>query len=211
MGELHRGVFVARDADEGVHPGRDVVAAIEVCAARDHAPDRRVRVERPLAYPGHREILAGEPELRRRLHAQEAVVRPAGTAHGTGSAEDPDRAPLHEPDAAGMEQTAEPAQTEVEDRGSLLEELSLLRKEEREPGQVDLLVVGLHLGEIRIGREVQREIRGGAVAHIEARLATVVAGHVERVRRLVELRLTLPPAQHVRRHVGRRPAMDSLE
>jgi len=63
---------------------------------------------------------------------------------------------LHEPDATGVKQPAErPTQAEVEDRRTLLKELALLGKEQREARQVDLLVVSLDLREVGVRGDVE--------------------------------------------------------
>ena len=57
---------------------------------------------------------------------------------------------------------------ELKNATTLQEELSLLRKEQVEPGQVDLLLVDLHLGEIGVHGEVGGQVLGHAELHIES-------------------------------------------
>ena len=61
-------------------------------------------------------------------------------------------------DAAVEEAVCESAGIEIEGRRALLEELALLGEEEGEAGEVDLLIVRLHLGEVGVDREVQGQI-----------------------------------------------------
>ena len=53
---------------------------------------------------------------------------------------------------------AKPAGREVEHAGPLEEELSLLGEEQAEPREVDLLVVDFGLREIRVHREIERQV-----------------------------------------------------
>ncbi len=55
----------------------------------------------------------------------------------------------------------------VQEAQILEEELPLLREEEAEPRQVDLLIVGLHLRKVRIDRDVQGELRSDAQLEIQ--------------------------------------------
>jgi hypothetical protein len=66
-----------------------------------------------------------------------------------------------DPPVAKSKVEARSSRREVEGRGPLLEELSLLGEEQREPSQVDLFIVGLDLGEVRVHGEVQRQVGGG--------------------------------------------------
>ena len=56
---------------------------------------------------------------------------------------------------------------ELEGGGVLEEEGPLFGEEEREAGQVDLLVVRLHLGEVGVRGQVHGEVRGDAPLHVE--------------------------------------------
>ena len=60
--------------------------------------------------------------------------------------------------------------TELEDARVLEEEVALLRKEQAEPRQVDLLLVGLDLREVGVDGEVPRQAARDAVLHVEAGL-----------------------------------------
>ncbi len=76
-------------------------------------------------------------------------------------------------DATGKEQqqvgrAKELLGAEVEDAGVFQEEVALLGEEEGEARQVDLFVVGLHLGEVRVERQVEREPGGQAELRIGA-------------------------------------------
>ncbi len=57
---------------------------------------------------------------------------------------------------------------EVEDAGAFEEEIAKLREEQAEPRQVDLLLVRLHLREVRVVGEVQREAGREAVLQVQA-------------------------------------------
>ena len=59
----------------------------------------------------------------------------------------------------------------VEDAGILEKELALLRKELRELGEVDLLLVGLHLREVRVHGDVEREPLRDAVFQVHSRVS----------------------------------------
>jgi hypothetical protein len=71
--------------------------------------------------------------------------------------------------------TREGPHREVEDAAALLEEAATLRIEEREAVEVDLLVVRLDLREVGVERDVQREIAGERMAHVETGLARGLA------------------------------------
>jgi hypothetical protein len=60
---------------------------------------------------------------------------------------------------------------EVEDAAAFLEEAPPLGKEERKAVEVDLLVIRFDLGEVGIDREVEGEVSGKRVAHVDAELA----------------------------------------
>jgi len=85
-----------------------------------------------------------------------------------------------EPDAAREEHLHERRlarvalrQTELEDAGVLQEELALLGEEEGEAGEVDLLLVGLDLGEVGVEREIEREAARDPPLEVEAQLDVV--------------------------------------
>ena len=65
---------------------------------------------------------------------------------------------------------------EPEDALPLQEELSLLREEETESRQVDLLLVHLDLGEVGVVGEVGREVLGYAIFYVQARVGVAVVG-----------------------------------
>src|SRR6185503_13104340 len=81
-------------------------------------------------------------------------------------------APALEADAAAVEQGRSIAAivigaAEVEDTLVLEKEVSLLGEEQAEPGQVDLLLVGLDLGEIGVVGEVGGEAAGDTVLDVD--------------------------------------------
>ena len=67
-----------------------------------------------------------------------------------------------------MEQAVAPASVVVEDSGSLLKELSLLGEEQRESGQIHLLVVCFYLRKVGVDRQIEREVVCDIVLKIDA-------------------------------------------
>ena len=91
--------------------------------------------------------------------------------HNAPAAEDAKGCPfVGEADAPGVEELVVFAEGEAEGRGPLLEELTLLGKEEAEAVEVHLQRVGLHLGEVGIDRQIQGEVAGEPVLHVESHL-----------------------------------------
>ena len=75
--------------------------------------------------------------------------------------------------AARVEEPRAVRRHEVEQAAAFLEETAPLGKEQRKPVERDLLLVGLHLGEVGVQREVEREIARKRIANVDARpLAT---------------------------------------
>jgi hypothetical protein len=72
---------------------------------------------------------------------------------------------------AGGVAAAEPEQPAV-----LEEELALFRKEQAEPGEVDLLLVGFRLREIRVVGEVGGQVLGQAILHVDAEVRIRLVG-----------------------------------
>ena len=70
-----------------------------------------------------------------------------------------------------MKQTSAAGRDEVEEAGILLEEPPPLRKEQRKAIERDLLLVGLHLREVGVRRQVEREVRREGIARVDADLA----------------------------------------
>ena len=124
---------------------------------------------------------------------------------------DSDRASIMNADAAAVEKSIGLAETEVEDARALLKEHSLLGKEQRESREVDLLVVCLHLGEICVQGEIEREVARWSVLDIEASFeGRPVLARIGRFG-LVEREGALAPAQQVRRDVEGFLALQSFE
>ena len=63
-----------------------------------------------------------------------------------------------------------PPGPELEQSGALEEELPLFRKEEVEPGEVDLDVVRLDLGEVGVPGEIERQVGGQPVLQVQTGL-----------------------------------------
>ena len=66
---------------------------------------------------------------------------------------------------------------EGEDSLILEKELTLFRKEQTEPGEVDLLLVGFDLREIGVVGEVGGQVPGNAVFHVEPDVTGDVVGN----------------------------------
>ena len=71
-------------------------------------------------------------------------------------------------DAAAEEDVGRSIVAELEELGTLQEELPFFRIEEAEAAQVDLDVVHFHLGEVGVVGQVQGEARCEAVLHVQA-------------------------------------------
>ena len=69
-----------------------------------------------------------------------------------------------------------PTYPEIEDSPPFEKELPLLREEETEPGQVDLLLVHLDLREIRVEREIRRQVLGDSVLDIQPSIRVNIVG-----------------------------------
>src|SRR5690349_4267026 len=106
-----------------------------------------------------------------RLRVQHAhLPRPEPTVHATAGEDRHGRAARVEPDAARIEELHPPRRPEVEEPTRFQEEPALLREEERKPGQVDHLLIGLHLREVRADREIRRQRWRYAYLRIHAAL-----------------------------------------
>ena len=104
---------------------------------------------------------------------------------------------------------------EREGAGVLDEEVPLLRKEERKAGQVDLLLVDLDLGEVRVVREVERQPRRDPELHVEpdVGLAACAPFLDQRPRLVLHERVGLHPQVESRPHApesGQRPRLRHL-
>ena len=132
-----------------------------------------------------------------RLHVQRADAERSGLPRQTTTTANEHRPAVLEPDTPAEKENrraaAEPTAgeetragvppgtpAEVEDPLPLKEELALLRKKEAKARQVDLLLVNLHLREIRVVGEVGRQ----AVRDSELRLDAEVAAAAVRERRI---------------------------
>ena len=173
--------------------------------SEDRSPNSRAQAH-------HREVVGRDhPGDLLGLHVQEAQVVVAGLPRKPGAAEDGHRcAPGPDPDPAAEEEVHRTPLSHGEVAGVLEEEGPLLGEEEVEPGEVDLLVVHLHLGEVGVVGEVHVEARGdadlGVHAEIGVRLhldfgGVVAAGRSERVGRDLEVpgAAEFQPVQFARR------------
>ena len=98
--------------------------------------------------------------------AEEEGRRIPGWEHARRRVEDCPRGPAEAAEAGHP--------PEVEDALALEEELALLREEQAEPRQVDLLLVDLHLREVGVVGEVRRQVLGQAVLHVDAAVSVAV-------------------------------------
>ena len=141
------------------------------------------------AHAQHGVVVAGVGLVRFALHRHRAEAEAADAAGEPQAAvERVDFARVVQPDAPAEEQQqillgrteardgARVARNvaEVEDAGVLEEELALLRVEEAELGQVDLLLVGFGLREVWVDRDVERQRRRHAQLEVDADLAVAV-------------------------------------
>ena len=93
----------------------------------------------------------------------------ANLAGHTAAADDWDlRALVTDPDPPGEEDLDLPGTSDGEETGVLQEERPLLRKEQVEPVEVDLLVIDLDLCEVRVVGQIKRQARGNAVLEVGA-------------------------------------------
>ncbi len=180
--------------------------------AREDASHVGVLVQHATAQARDPEILRGQRIRRLRLEVQKTHVPLTDAAHEAGAPIDADRPPVGESQRPRVEETVVPAQPVLEVRRPLLEEAPLLGKEEREPRQVHLLVVGLHLSEVRVDRDVQGEVGREADPGVHTALADIVgAPQVLCSGRAQGMRVARS-GQRVRRDVGGGAArLDPLE
>ena len=167
-------------AVDGVGP---VVVAVRRQRAGALAVDDQHAGPAPVAVlaaePRDGEVVAVEVPQLVGLHVQEADVEPAGPTGQAGAAEDGHGHAAAQADPAAEEEFgAAPERgpaADAEETGVIQEEGSLLGEEQAETVQVDLLIVGLHLGEVGVDRHVEREARGDAVLEVHADFAVVDA------------------------------------
>ena len=163
-------------------------------------PDLRARQDVAAVAPDE-EAVAGVAERRLRVDVHRGDVVAVHLAGEPRSADDGDRLPpVRQADAPREEEVGHPpeaaaARPDVEHPGVFEEEVALLRKEEREAGQVDLLLVHLHLREVGVQGQVEVEARRYAVLDVQA--VVVEPRAVE-----AALDAILPPAGQ---RVGRQP------
>ncbi len=149
-GPLAGGLPVHEDAPEVRSPDLALQPRHAVVVRRQHKP-AGLRIERRL-----------------RLHVHEPDVVGAHLSGEPGAAQDPDRLAGNESDPPAEEEVHLLRRSELEGRGVLQEEGPLFREEERKPGEVDLLVVRLDLGEVGVRGHVHGEIRRHTPFHIQS-------------------------------------------
>ena len=147
------------------HQRSDTAAAKNVTL---HPRYRKVRGERP-----GRLVSTG-------LNVQETHAVGADAPRQPPSSLDGNDTALVEADPPAVEQRGRVTRTEstgASERECALvldEEVTLLRKEQAESGQVDLLLVGLHLRKIGVVGEIGRQVLGDLVLHIHTRIEAEV-------------------------------------
>ena len=134
----------------------------------DHEKPRGGALAEELPHAHDGEVVRGHLAEFSGAHAQQSDVGGAHLAGDTGSgihrqanATGPDA------DPAAEEQLDLLRFPDTEQAGVLKEEGPLLGKEQAEPVQVDLLLVRLDLGEVRVVGEVQRQARGQRVLEVD--------------------------------------------
>ena len=128
-----------------------------------------------LADPRGREVVRRRVADALGLHVQEADVGPlrlAGEARARLNRDEGARAVDADPAA---EEQVDLARTADRKQPAILEEeRALLREQQVESRQVDLLLVHLHLGEVGVVGEVERHARGDADLAVDAEIAGAV-------------------------------------
>ncbi len=159
--------------------------------------------------PQHAEVLARTARGAIRLDLQGPDIPRACTPHDSRASKDAHgRLIRREADPPRVEEPRAAARHEVEQAAALLEEAAVFGEEQGKAIEGDLLSVGLDLGEVGVGRQVQRESARERIADVEADLARRVVergGTGETGHRTVRAR------QDVRRHVERRPAPHAVQ
>ena len=159
-----------------------VVARVGRLPRQEDRADVR-RAQHIAAAAQHGVVVAGRAAFRIGLDRHQAdAVRAGASGQARAGVDRNRRAVAGQPDAAAEEQqhlffrrreaiVAEPRfardVAEVERAGVLEEELALLRVVEAELRQVDLLLVGFGLREVRLGGDVEGQRRRDAVFHVE--------------------------------------------
>ena len=141
----------------GNHPGRGAFPEVRL-QAKDRVPGRR-----DFAAPGPGAGVRQRPPGSERERADGDRPRLPGEPG----------APLDvafEAHPAAEEDFGLPPGPELEQSGALEEELPLFRKEKVEPGEVDLDVVRLDLGEVGVPGQIQREVGGQPVLQVQTGL-----------------------------------------
>src|SRR5689334_1104329 len=114
-------------------------------------------------------VLGWRRVLCARLHLEHADVPPTDASDESRSAGNGNwRLVRCKPNTSRVEELQPAARREVEDATSFLEEAASFRKEERKAVEVDLLIVRFDLSEVRVGREIEREISRKRIPYIEA-------------------------------------------
>ena len=167
----------ARRGETGVHADQGVRAgALRIPVGQDPADPGLG--EQVAAHPGDEQVLLVDGSIVRDLHVvgdhvQDADVESLFPADELGAGDDgnllsPQKA---DPTAEEGDEVAPIARRQpgdLEDPGSLEKEGPLLRKEEREPCQVHLAVVGLRLGEVGVDGDRGVHAGGDVLEDVDA-------------------------------------------
>ena len=125
------------------------------------------------------------------LHVEQADVELPGLAGDAAAADDRNRfAVVADADAAAEEQVDLTRIADAEEAGVLEEERALLRKEQLEAIEVDLLIVDFDLREVGVDGGVERQARRDAVLQVDAEVEIClgVDGRFARCQRVAESR-----------------------
>ena len=164
----HEGQIVVRgDSKAAVETERKVRPVVPADPAGDDGADRGVLIQNPATDAEDTCIFSAAGLGRRGLDVKNTEVP------GTGSTDDPDTADdAHQPtvvdaDPAAVEDAVSVGEVEFESAGAFLEERPFLRVEQGESGEVEPHVIGLDLGEIRVDRDIERDVRGDQILQVE--------------------------------------------
>ena len=137
-----------------------------------------------LAAEAHHRVVVGGDDVGDfpGLHVQQAQVVVPGLAREAGAAEDGDRhAARADADPPAEEEVHRTAPAHGEVPGVLQEEGALLREEQVESGEVDLLVVHLHLGEVGVVGQIEVQAGGDADLGVQAEVVLLLRFRLDRV------------------------------
>ncbi len=206
---------VAPNAELAVDGHQAVVVVVrgelaDALTVGDQAADKRAIGQLAL-HPRHREVVgrdAGRAHLLR-LHVQEADLHAGQVARHARPGDDRHRLAVRpDADPAAEEQLHLAGLPHGEEAGVLEEERPLLRKEQVEAVEVDLLLVHLHLGEVGVVGRIERQARRDAVLEVRAEVRVRAGGLIS-----VRYHVARPFDERVRRElqIARRGKFEPFE